>query len=150
MSLLRRFDDDLKQALKAAERSKVSVIRMVKAAVKNAQIEKGRELTDEEIISVLFTMAKQRRESIEQFTRGSRADLVRNEEQELGILQSYMPQQLGNDEIERMIHDAIRESSAAGAQDMGKVMRILMPRIRGLADGKYVNQRVKELLESGT
>jgi len=150
MSLLRRFDDDLKQALKAAERSKVSVIRMVKAAVKNAQIEKGRELTDEEIISVLFAMAKQRRESIEQFTRGSRADLVRNEEQELGILQSYMPQQLGNDEIERMIHDAIRESSAAGAQDMGKVMRILMPRIRGLADGKYVNQRVKELLESGT
>ena len=150
MSLLRRFDDDLKQALKAAERSKVSVIRMVKAAVKNAQIEKGRELTDEEIISVLFAMAKQRRESIEQFTRGSRADLVRNEEQELGILQSYMPQQLGNDEIERMIHDAIRESSAAGAQDMGKVMRILMPRIRGLADGKYVNQRVKELLEPGT
>lgn len=150
MSLLRRFDDDLKQALKAAERSKVSVIRMVKAAVKNAQIEKGRELTDEEIISVLFTMAKQRRESIEQFTRGSRADLVRNEEQELSILQSYMPQQLGNDEIERMIHDAIRESSAAGAQDMGKVMRILMPRIKGLADGKYVNQRVKELLEPGT
>ena len=150
MSLLRRFDDDLKQALKAAERSKVSVIRMVKAAVKNAQIEKGRELTDEEIISVLSTMAKQRRESIEQFTRGSRADLVRNEEQELGILQSYMPQQLGNDEIERMIHDAIRESSAAGAQDMGKVMRILMPRIKGLADGKYVNQRVKELLEPGT
>ena len=150
MSLLKRFDDDLKQALKTSERSKVSVIRMVKAAVKNAQIEKGRELTDEEIISVLFTMAKQRRESIEQFTRGSRADLVRNEEQELGILQSYMPQQLGNDEIERMIHDAIRESSAAGAQDMGKVMRILMPRIKGLADGKYVNQRVKELLEPGT
>ena len=150
MSLLRRFDDDLRQALKASERSKVSVIRMVKAAVKNAQIEKGRELTDEEIISVLSTMAKQRRESIEQFTRGSRADLVRNEEQELGILQSYMPQQLGNDEIERMIHDAIRESSAAGTQDMGKVMRILMPRIKGLADGKYVNQRVKELLEPGT
>ena len=150
MSLLKRFDDDLKQALKASERSKLSVIRMVKAAVKNAQIEKGRELTDEEIISVLSTMAKQRRESIEQFTRGGRTDLVRNEEQELSILQSYMPQQLGNDEIERMIHDAIRESSAMGAQDMGKVMRILMPGIKGLADGKYVNQRVKELLESGT
>ena len=150
MSLLKRFDDDLKQALKASERSKVSVIRMVKAAVKNAQIEKGRELTDEEIIPVLSTMAKQRRESIEQFARGGRVDLVQNEEQELSILQSYMPQQLSNDEIERMIHDAIHESSAAGAQDMGKVMRILMPRIKGLADGKYVNQRVKELLESGT
>jgi uncharacterized protein YqeY len=150
MSLLKRFDDDLKQALKASERYKVSVLRMAKAAVKNAQIEKGRELTDEEISSVLSTMAKQRRESIEQFTRGGRPDLVHNEEQELSILQSYMPQQLSNDEIERMIHDAIRESSAMGAQDMGKVMRILMPRIKGVADGKYVNQRVKELLESGT
>ena len=150
MSLLKRFDDDLKQALKTSERSKVSVIRMVKAAVKNAQIEKGRELTDEEILSVLSTMAKQRRESIEQFTKGGRADLVRNEEQELSILQFYMPQQLSNEEVERMIHDAIRESSATGAQDMGKVMRILMPRIKGVADGKYVNQRVKELLESGT
>jgi uncharacterized protein YqeY len=150
MSLLKRFDDDLKQALKTSERSKVSVIRMVKAAVKNAQIEKGGELTDEEIISALSTMAKQRRESIEQFARGGRVDLVQNEEQELSILQSYMPQQLSNDEIERMIHDAIRESSAASAQDMGKVMCILMPRIKGLADGKYVSQRVKELLESGT
>jgi uncharacterized protein YqeY len=150
MSLLKRFDDDLKKALKTSERSKVSVIRMVKAAVKNAQIEKGRELTDEEITSVLSTMAKQRRESIEQFTRGGRADLVHSEEQELSILQSYMPQQLSNEEIETMIHDAIRESSAMGAQDMGKVMRILMPRIKGVADGKYVNQRVKELLEPGT
>ena len=150
MSLLKRFDDDLKQALKTSERSKVSVIRMVKATVKNAQIEKGRDLTDDEILSVLSTMVKQRRESIEQFTRGGRTDLVRNEEQELGILQSYMPQQLSNDEIERMIRDALRESSAAGVQDVGKVMRILMPRIKGIADGKYVNQRVRELLESGT
>lgn len=150
MSLLKRFDDDLKQALKASERSKVSVIRMVKAMVKNAQIEKGRELSDDEILSVLSTMAKQRRESIEQFKKGGRADLVQNEEQELSILQSYMPQQLTHDEIEKMIRDAIRESSAVGAQDMGKVMRILMPRIKGIADGKYVNQRVKELLESGT
>jgi len=149
MSLLKKFDDDLKYALKTSERSKVSVIRMVKAMVKNVQIEKGRELTDEEILSVLSTMAKQRRESIEQFKKGGRADLVQNEEQELSILQSYMPQQLTHDEIERMIRDAIRESSAADTQDMGKVMRILMPRIKGIADGKYVNQRVKELLESG-
>src|SRR5512143_4217525 len=121
MSLLKRFDDDLKQALKASERSKVSVIRMVKAMVKNAKIEKGRELGDVEILSVLSTMAKQRRESIEQFKKGGRADLVQNEEQELSILQSYMPQQLTHDEIEKMIRDAIRESSAVGAQDMGKV-----------------------------
>lgn len=150
MSLLKRFDDDLKQALKTSERSKVSVIRMMKATVKNVQIEKGRELTDDEILSVLSTMAKQRRESIEQFTKGGRTDLVQNEERELGILQSYMPSQLSNDEIERMIREAIHEASPAGVHDMGKVMRILMPRVKGVADGKYVNQRVRELLESGT
>ena len=150
MSLLKRFDDDLKVALKASESTKVSVLRMVKAAAKNRQIEKGRELTDYEILSVLSTMAKQRRESIEQFTKGGRMDLAQNEERELTILQSYMPQQLSNDEIDRMIRDAISESSAKGSRDMGKVMRVLMPRIKGVADGKYVNERVKELLESGT
>ncbi|HXX53036.1 MAG TPA: GatB/YqeY domain-containing protein [Thermodesulfovibrionales bacterium] len=149
MSLLKRFDDDLKKALKASERSKVSVIRMVKAMVKNAQIEKGRELTDDEILAVLFSMAKQSRESIEQFKKGDRTDLVQNEEEQFSILQSYMPRQLTNEEIESMIRNAIRESSAGGVQDMGKVMRILMPRVKGVADGKHVNQRVKELLESG-
>lgn len=149
MSLLERFDDDLKEALKASESSKVSVLRMVKAAVKNKQIEKGRELTDDEVVSVLSTMMKQGRESIEQFRRGGRMDLAQNEEREIAILQAYMPQQLSHDEIDRIIHDAISESSAKGAQDIGKVMRIVMPRIKGAADGRYVNQRVKELLESG-
>jgi uncharacterized protein YqeY len=150
MSLLKRFDDDLKKALKASERAKVSVLRMVKAAAKNKQIEKGRELTDEEIISVLSSMVKQGRDSIEQFTKAGRMDLARNEEQEVAILESYLPQQLSDDELERIISDAIREASARTPQDMGKVMRILMPRVKGVADGKYVNQRVKELLEAGS
>ncbi len=149
MSLLKRFDDDLKVAMKSSEGSKVSVLRMVKAAVKNKQIGKGGELTDDEIISVLSTMVKQGRESIEQFTRGGRTDLAQKEEKEIAILQAYMPQQLSHEEIDRLISDAIRESSAKSAQDLGKVMRILMPRIKGGADGKYVNQRVKELLEPG-
>jgi len=149
MSLLKRFDDDLRKALKASESAKVSVLRMVKAAAKNKQIEKGRELTDDEIVSVLSSMVKQGRESIEQFTKGGRMDLARNEEREVAILQAYMPQQLSHDELDRIILDAIQEASARTPQDMGKVMRVLMPRVKGVADGKYVNQRVKELLESG-
>lgn len=149
MSLLKRFDVDLKEAMKSSESSKVSVLRMVKAAVKNKQIEKGRELTDDEIISVLSTMVKQGRESVEQFTRGGRTDLAQNEEREIAILQTYMPQQLSHDEIDKLISGAIIESSAKSTQDLGKVMRVLMPRLKGAADGKYVNQRVRELLEPG-
>lgn len=149
MSLLKRFDNDLKEALKAAESAKVSILRMAKATVKNRQIEKGRELTDDEIVAVLSSMVKQGRESIELFTKAGRMDLAGNEEREVAILQSYMPQQLSHEEIDRIISGAIQEASASTPQDMGKVMRILMPRVKGVADGKYVNQRVKELLESG-
>ena len=149
MSLLKRFDDDLKEALKASETAKVSILRMVKAAAKNKQIEKGRELTDDEIVSVLFSMVKQGRESIEQFTKAGRMDLVGKEEREVAVLQAYMPQQLSQEEVDRIILDAIQEASAKTPQDMGKVMRVLMPRVKGVADGKYVNQRVKELLEAG-
>lgn len=146
MSLLEKFDNDLKEALKASEKVRLSVLRMIKSSAKNKQIEKGRQLTDEEVLAVLSGMVKQRRESVEQFTKAGRTDLAQNEEQEIAVLQSYMPQQLGNDEIDRIIKEAIQESSAKGAQDMGKVMRIIMPRVTGVADGKYVNQRVRELL----
>ena len=148
MSLLKRFDEDLKGAMKASDKLTVSVLRMAKSSVKNKQIDKGRELTDEEILTVLSSMIKQRRESIEQYTKAARMDLAQTEEQEVAILQTYMPRQLSNDEIDKIIQSAIDESSAKGGQDMGKVMRIVMPKITGVADGKYVNQRVKELLAS--
>lgn len=148
MSLLKRFDDDLREALKASKSESVSVLRMVKAAVKNKQIEKGRELSDDEIISVLSTMVKQGRESIDQFMKAGRTDLVQKEEREVSLLQTYMPRQLERDELDRIISDAIRETSAQGLKDMGKVMRMVMSATKGAADGKYVNQRVKELLES--
>ncbi len=148
MSLITRFDDDLKKAMKASERAKISVLRMVKAAVKNRQIEKGGDLTDDEIIAVLSSMVKQRRESVEQFAKAGRMDLVHGEDQEIAIIQTYLPEQLKSDDLDRIIIEAINEASAKTAQDMGKVMRVLMPRVRGVADGKYVNQRVKELLEA--
>ncbi|HWR58167.1 MAG TPA: GatB/YqeY domain-containing protein [Thermodesulfovibrionales bacterium] len=147
MSLLKRFDDDLKEALKASEAERVSILRLVRSAFKNKQIDKGRELSEEEIISVLSTMIKQGRESIEQFTRANRMDLAQKEEREVAFLQSYMPQQLSHEEIDGIISEAIKEAAAIGAQEMGKVMRIVMPKLKGVADGKYVNQRVKELLE---
>jgi uncharacterized protein YqeY len=148
MSLLKRIDEDLKGAMKRSDPVSLSALRMAKAAIKNLQIEKGRELSDEEIIGVLSTMAKQRRESIEQFSRGGREDLAEKERRELSVLQSYMPVQLSPDEIEKLIVRAIEESAARSEADMGRVMKHLMPKIKGVADGKWVNSRVKELLSS--
>jgi len=148
MSLLKRIDDDLKVAMKSSDAVRVSVLRMAKAAIKNVQIEKSRELSDEEILSVLSSMGKQRRESIEQFSKAGREDLAGLERQELSILQSYMPAQLSLEEVEKFIVEAIQESAAKSEADMGKVMKVLMPKIKGVADGKWVNTRVKELLAS--
>jgi hypothetical protein len=148
MPLLQKLDDDLKAAMKASEGLKISVLRMAKAALKYRQIEKGEALSGEDILSVLSGLSKQRRESIEQFSKGGREDLAEKERQELSILQSYLPQQLTPEEIDRIIVEAIRESSAAGIKDMGKVMRLAIPRMKGAADGKVVSQRVKDILET--
>jgi uncharacterized protein YqeY len=147
MSLLQKLDDDLKRALKASDSLKVSVLRLTKAALKNKQIDKGEELSDDEIISTLSTLSKQRRESIELFSKGGREDLAEKERQELAILQSYPPKQLTTEELDAIITEAIKESSASGLKEIGKVMRLVMQRVKGTADGKIVNQRVKELLE---
>lgn len=147
MSLQQRLDDDLKAAMKSSDSLKTSVLRMVKAAIKNKQVEKRKDLSDEEIISVLSTLTKQRRESIDLFSKGGREDLAEKERQELAMLQLYLPGQLSPEDLDRIIMEAINESSAEGVKDIGKVMRLIMPRVQGAADGKVVNQRVKELLE---
>ena len=148
MALLKQIDEDLRVAMKSSDTVRVSVLRMAKSAIKNVQIEKNRELSDEEILSVLSSMGKQRRESIEQFSKAGREDLAGVERQELSMLQSYMPAQLTPEEVEKLILQAIQESSATSEADMGRVMKVLMPKIRGVADGKWVNMRVKELLAS--
>ncbi len=148
MSLLENLEEDFKKALRETNKLKLSVLRMVKAAIKNKEIEKGQMLSDEEILSVFSTLTKQRRESIEQFSKGGREDLAEQEKQELSILQSYMPKQLSPDELESIIIQAINESSAKDEKDIGRVMKILMPRIKGVADGSWVNKRVRELLHS--
>lgn len=147
MSLQQRLDNDLKGAIKSSDKVRTSVLRMLKAAVKNKQVENNRELSEEEIISVISTLSKQRRESIVLFLKGGREDLADKEKQEISILQSYLPDQLTPEELDRLIIEAIQESSAEGVKNIGQVMRLLMPRVKGAADGKVVNQRVKELLE---
>ena len=147
MSILQKLDDDLKRALKASDSLKVSVLRLAKAALKNKQIDKGKELSDDEITSTLTTLSKQRRESIELFSKGGREDLAEKERQELALLQTYLPKQMTPEELDAIIVEAIKESSAGGLKEIGKVMRLVMQRVHGVADGKIVNQRVKEMLE---
>jgi uncharacterized protein YqeY len=133
--------------LKASDRLKVSVLRMAKAALKNRQIDKRGELSEEDIISVISTLSKQRKESIEQFSKAKREDLAEKERQELLILQSYLPKQLTTEELDAIIVETIEETSSKSIKDFGKVMRLVMPRVKGAVDGKIVNQRVKDLLE---
>ena len=146
MSIFERLDTELKAALKSGDKLKLSVVRMIKASLKNKEIDKTGKLTDEEIISVLSSMVKQRRESIEQYSSAGRTDLAEKEKNELEIVQSYLPRQLSPQEIDDLILSAIKESKALSPGDIGMVMKLVSPQIKGVADGKMVNQRVRELL----
>lgn len=146
MAVIDRIDQDLKQALKAGEKHKVTVLRGLKSDIKYRQIAEQKELTDEQVNEVLASNAKKRRESIEQFQAAGRQDLVDKETFELDVIQNYLPQQLSENELRALITEAITESGAESAKDMGKVMKALMPRVRGKADGKLVNRMVSEIL----
>jgi uncharacterized protein YqeY len=148
MSLVKRIDDDLTSALKDSEKLKLSVLRLIKSAIQNQRIQKGKDLSDDEVLSLFSSMAKQRRESIEQFSLGGREDLVAKEKEELAIIQGYLPEPISEKEIEDMIEEAVAASSAESEADFGKVMKILMPRVKGLADGRLVNNKVRERLHS--
>ncbi len=147
MSILDTLSQDLKEALKARNELKLSTLRMIKASLINKEIEKMAALTDDEIVAAMSTMVKQRRESIEGYTAAGRLELASREEQELFVIQSYMPRQLTPEELDAIIRDAIHESGASTPNDMGKVMKVLMPKVKGVADGKAVNQRVRDLLQ---
>lgn len=148
MSLLNRLTEELKEALRAGNHTKLSVIRLLKSSIKNREIEKMAPLTDEEIIDIIMTALKQRRESIEQFQKGGREDLVQKEKSELEVLQTFLPQQLSEEELAGEIQAVIREVGASSPKDMGKVMKILMIRLKGRAEGTKVSSLVKELMEA--
>lgn len=133
------MEEDLKQALRDRASLKVSCLRMVKAAVKNKEIDLRAELNDTQVIGILTTLAKQRRESIEMFKKGNRPDLVQKEEEELAFIETYLPKQMDEAELTKIIEAAIAEVGAKASSDVGKVMKAVMPKVAGRADGKIVN-----------
>jgi uncharacterized protein YqeY len=148
MSLQDRLTEDLKQAMRQGDERRKSTVRLVRAAITNAQIERGEELGDDEVLAVIAKEAKQRREAITEFAKAGRQDLVDQEEEELRILLSYLPAQMSRDEIEVAARQVIAEVGATSMAQMGEVMRRLMSQLKGKADGSLVNQVVKEVLTS--
>ena len=148
MSLKDKLTADMKDAMKAREAGKLrlSVIRLVRGAIRQQEIDGQKELSDEDVLGVISKEVKQRRDSIEDFKKGGRDDLVAEAEAEIAILMEYLPQQLSEDEVRNLVKEAIAASGAASPKDMGKVMKELMPKVKGRADGKLVNGIVKELL----
>lgn len=147
MTLLDRLNDDMKQALKNKEKDRLTVIRMVKAAIQNEAINKRKDLSEEEEIQILMREVKQRKESLQEFNRANREDLVEKVENELDILSVYLPEQLSDGELEKIIIETIQELGALSKKDIGKVMKAVMPKIKGKADGSKVNKLVMNHLQ---
>lgn len=147
--LAERLQSEMKEALRSGDQIRLSVIRLLRSSIKYREIEKGKDkpLTDEEFLQVIGSAVKQRRESIEQFTKGNRHDLVAKEQQELDILKTYLPQPLSQEELLGKINAAISTAGANDLKQMGKVMKILMPQVVGRAEGTQVSQIVRSLLE---
>jgi len=163
MSIKEKINNDLKEALKTKDELKISVLRGINSALKNKEIEKRTKiskeekdleklkelsaLTEDEIIEVLLSEAKKRKDAIEEFKKGKRMDLAEKEEKELKILEEYLPEQMSEEEIKEAAKRAIEEVKAIGPRDMGRVMSVLMPQLKGRADGKTVSRIVNELLK---
>ena len=147
MILHQRLDEDLKAAMKGGDSAKVSTLRMLKAAMGNQAIQKGKATLDEpEIVEVIRSQIKQHQESVEAFTKGNRPDLAKKEARELEILKGYLPAEMTEKELKDLIQGTLQELGVKGPAAMGQVMKALMPKVAGRADGKRVSQLVKELL----
>lgn len=147
MSLLDRLNDDMKQAMKNKEKEKLSVLRMLKAALQNEAIKLGKNpLSEDEELTVLSRELKQRKDSLQEFENAGRSDLVEKTKTEIEIVQLYMPQPLTEDELRELIQQTIKEVGASTKADMGKVMGAIMPKVKGKADGSLVNQLVQQQL----
>lgn len=144
--MLKQIQDNLKQAMKAGEKKKVSTLRMLIAAIKNESINKRTELATDEILSVIQREIKQRRNANEEFKKGNRDDLVAENEAEITFLAAYLPQQLSDEELEALVRQVVNEVNATSAKEMGKVMGKLMPQVKGRADGTRVQAAVKKIL----
>jgi uncharacterized protein YqeY len=152
MGLQAELDAALREALKTGQSERVSVIRLVLAAVKNRQIDKGksRPLTEGELLEVVVAASKQRREAIELYKQGGRQDLVDKETRELKILSDFLPAQVTPEELDAKITEALKETGASGPKDLGKLMKWLMPQLAGRVDGAQLSERVKARLNQLT
>jgi uncharacterized protein YqeY len=147
MRLADKVNLDITAAMKARNAPRLSALRMVKTAITNKGVEKGHDLDDAEVLQVLASLVKQRRDSIEQFAKAGRADLVSKETAEVGVLEEYLPPAASAEQIDAAISAAIAETGATSAKDMGKVMKAVMPKLAGLnADGRTVNEAVRRKL----
>jgi uncharacterized protein len=146
MALRERLSDEMKDAMRARDDLRLSTIRLIRSAVKNRDIDLKRELNEQEIVELVATLGKQRRESIRMFREAGRQDLVEKEEKELAVLLEFLPEQLGSQEVAALVEKIIAECGAQGGKDMGKVMKALMSHVAGRADGKMVSDVVREKL----
>ena len=146
MTLKKKMDQEMILAAKAKDKIRLSALRLLKSGLHNREIDLKRELSEAEFLQLLSAMVKQRRDSIEQFEKGGRTDLVEKEEAELKVIQEFMPTPMSEAELDAMIAEAIRETGAASVRDMGKVMAALMPKVTGKVDGKMIGEKVKARL----
>ncbi len=146
MQLKTRIQDDMKAAMRAADKERLATIRLILAAIKQREVDERIQLDDAQVLAVLEKMVKQRRESIAQFQSGGRADLVARENAELAVLAHYLPEQLSEQELEQLVSETISATGAASIKDMGKVMNALKPRVQGRADMGALGARIKARL----
>lgn len=147
MALKDQLLADMKEAMKAHDKDRLAVIRMVRGAVRQQEIDGKKELEDSDVIAVISKEVKMRRDSIEEFNKGGRQDLVEKTQAEIDILMPYLPAQLSEDEVRELVKAAVEATGAKTQKDMGKVMGKLMPKVKGCADGKMVNNIVRSMLQ---
>lgn len=146
MSLKKRLMDELKTSMKNKEKLRKDVITLVRAAIKQKEVDERRELSDEEILDIISKQVKQKRDSLESFEKGNREDLISITKKEIDILLEYLPQQLSEEEIDEIVRQSIDEVGANTLKDIGKVMSAIMPKVKGKADGSIVNKLVRQHL----
>ncbi|RCX22770.1 hypothetical protein DFP94_101353 [Fontibacillus phaseoli] len=147
MNLSERLNEDMKQAMKSQDKFKLSTIRMVRATIKNLEIDLKRPLNDNEVLDILSREIKQRKDALQEFEKAGRDDLAANVRAEAEIIAEYLPEQLNEEEIKVIVQQTIQETGATSKADIGKVMSALMPKVKGRADGKLVNEAVQQLLQ---
>lgn len=138
-----RINDDMKAAMRAKDKDRLGVIRLIMAAIKQREVDERIELDDTQVLAVLDKMVKQRRDSIEQYNKAAREELAAKEQAEVDIIQEYMPAELSDEELDKLVQDAVAAAGASSMQDMGKVMAQLKPKVQGRADMGKVSQKVK-------